>query len=125
MTIEQALGRIADSLEILSGQVAPVERDGEPEVEEPEPPKKAKAKAKAKKENVPDPEPDDGGGDDPTEDSCRDAIRELMTDHGKDAAFEVLGQYECEKVSDLEKSQYAPFITDCEGYESAEPDPEG
>ena len=131
MSIEKSIERLAEAVEKLTvalGETVSVSipasdfakaAEAVVQAEKPKPapePKKPKAEKPAPKAETPAPEPAERT---PAAASLTDvstALKDLMKDHGRDAAVAVLGKFKAANVKALKPGQYAGVIEAAKGY---------
>ena len=107
------LSKIAQGLRLIADGLEPQNTAVEVPKEEVEAPKKKVAKKKVAKKATKKTAPKEEvevEEKEVTEIEVRNAIKAYAKENSRDAAFEILGEFDANKVADLKKSQYAEVM---------------
>lgn len=121
MSIERSIERLAEAVENLTvalgdSAIPSVAPAPEPKAEKPAPEPKAE-KPKAEKPK-PAPEPKAEAAIEASLTDVSTALKDLMKDHGRDAAVAVLGKFKAANVKALKPDQFTAVIEAAKGYTS-------
>ena len=126
MSIERSIERLAEAVEALTvalgdSAIPSTAPAPEPKAEKPAPEPKAekpKAEKPAPNAETPAPEPKAEAAIEASLTGVSTALKDLMKDHGRDAAVAVLGKFKAANVKALKPAQFTAVIEAAKGYTS-------